>query len=100
MVFAIQVMSSGLTESTSPNETCAAWLARGYTEDVVGLRQRWTDDDDDDSNDGDESSTTISSSSSSNGCDRLVGGSFATIKVNGDGELLWSHVIFFSFNKR
>jgi len=72
-------MSSGLTESTSPNETCAEWLARGYTADAVGLRQRWEDRGDDDGN-GDTSNEEAEGSNS-HGCDRLVGGSFATIKV-------------------
>jgi hypothetical protein len=64
-------MSSGLTASTSPNSTCAAWLARGYTQDPLGLRQSWGSD--------------------SNGCDRLVGGSFATLKV----LQLWFAKVFF-----
>ena len=68
-----QVMSSGLTSSTSPNSTCADWLARGYTQEPLGLRQRWGSD--------------------SNGCDRLVGGSFATLKV----LQLWFAKVFFLF---
>ena len=53
-------MASGLTESTSPNETCAEWLARGYTADALGLR------------DGGWGS-----------CGALVGGSFATVHARG-----------------
>ena len=34
----VQVMSSGLTRSTSPLESCEHFLRRGFTADVSGLR--------------------------------------------------------------
>lgn len=37
----VQVMSSGLTASTSPNVSCAEFLAKGYTLDTLKLRERF-----------------------------------------------------------
>ena len=54
-------MSSGLTTSTSPPETCEEFTQRGYTRDTFGLRY------------GGE-------------CEVLTGGSFATLRVGTDRD--------------
>lgn len=62
----VQVMSSGLTRSTSPNESCAEFFSKGFTTDAAGLRVG-------------EKGT----------CEAVVtGGSFATIHVTRKGKEL------------
>lgn len=63
----IQVMSSGLTESTSPPRSCEDFFKLGYTVDSFGLREEWEE--------GYE-------------CSVIVGGSFATIHVTTKGGKL------------
>eukprot|EP00613_Pedinella_sp_CCMP2098_P076997 CAMPEP_0171939682 /NCGR_PEP_ID=MMETSP0993-20121228/36516_1 /TAXON_ID=483369 /ORGANISM="non described non described, Strain CCMP2098" /LENGTH=601 /DNA_ID=CAMNT_0012581575 /DNA_START=397 /DNA_END=2202 /DNA_ORIENTATION=+ len=59
----VQVMASGLTTSTSPNVSCAEFLARGYTTDPLGLREGFAPS----SGSGGSSSSSSSSSGGSNG---------------------------------
>lgn len=64
----VQVMSSGLTESTSPNRTCQEFLDLGFTRDPHHLRQ------------GGE-------------CNVVTGGSFASLHVQSRGGALQSVTI-------